>query len=138
MKTKHKCKKAPEKENRHVKTLHHPTHEVNSSGIPYNYKIDYWRNKPPNLDNFPPNPAQYKAAQKLVVLYRDKSANSMEERLDGVEAARVVIRDYPEVKKGVKDDRGEGCDALEQRAKYCDTDSILENVCEIWYHTGMA
>lgn len=47
------------------------------------------------------------------MLYQDKSASSLEERLDAVEAARVVIREHPEVKKGVADERGEGCDAEE-------------------------
>ncbi|KAI4261475.1 MAG: hypothetical protein L6R42_003325 [Xanthoria sp. 1 TBL-2021] len=136
MQTKHKSKKPPKKEKQHIKAIHHPTYEVNSSGVPY--KMDYWENKAPNLDNYPPNPAQYKAAQKLVVLYRDKSANSMEERLDAVEAARVVIREYPEVKKGVKDDRGEGCDVeQQQQARHGKLNSVLENVCEMWYRTGI-
>lgn len=60
----------------------------------------------------------------------------MEERLDGVEAARVVIREHPEVKKGVKDDRGEGCDVEQQQARFGKLNSVLENVCEMWYRTG--
>ncbi|KAI4280409.1 MAG: hypothetical protein L6R38_004478, partial [Xanthoria sp. 2 TBL-2021] len=100
-----------EKEKRRIKALRHPNYKVNSSSIPY--EKDHHTYRPPNRDNFRPNPAQYRAAQKLTVLYQDKSASSLEERLDAVEAARVVIREHPEVKKGVADERGEGCDAEE-------------------------